>query len=163
MPKFVTLCSPHVRMATPSPAGPPGGPLQLHHPAYVAAVGAMNRRRKQLSNSSALAGVIIFSMVLFILSFATAASWVLAANLGIRKKQGFGNVAIFAACLTAVTIALAVVFGFTTKEWNLDIPVDTTSLLSNLDLSLANHGNYDRNVPIEAAVAASTPRPFSFD
>jgi hypothetical protein len=148
---------------SPSPAEGPSLQGKNGSIEYSKALGALNRRRKQLTNNGALAGVIIFSMVLFILSFATAASWVLSANLGLRHKEGFPKVAIFSACLTVVTIGLAVVFGFTTKEWNLDIPVDTASLLNNLDLSLTKRdGLSNGNITVLPA-SAYTPGPFSLD
>jgi hypothetical protein len=131
----------------------------LDEPKYESAIGAFSRRQKVLTNTWTLVGVVVFSVVLFILSFSTAASVVVTANLGFRGKDGYKKVAIFSACLFVLTVVLAIVFALTTKEWNLEIPLDTTALLSNLNLSIARRQTNDGkiNVPL----ASVTPPPFS--
>jgi hypothetical protein len=131
----------------------------LDEPKYESAIGAFSRRQKALTNNWTLVGVVVFSVILFILSFSTAASVVVAANLGFRGKDGYKKIAIFSACLFVLTVVLAIVFALTTKEWNLEVPLDTTTLLSNLNLSIARRQTSDGkiNLPVDSII----PPPFS--
>lgn len=84
------------------------------------------------------AAVIVLSVLIFILSFASASAWILTAQQRILGQPKWKAFIIMAGTLTALTLggALAFGFGFGTTSSSVRIPLDASSLLDNLNVGL---------------------------
>lgn len=86
-----------------------------------------------------LAGILVSSVILFILAFAAAASWVVFAEHGIQAmyattpREAFNtkSFAILASVLTIVTVVVSLIFGFATRNHKTEIPFDFRTIIKN--------------------------------
>jgi len=116
--------------------------MQAEGPAVADIARALDRKAKEQKKADVnTALIIIFSVLIFILSFATASSWILSAQQIIQKQPQWKMFLYFSAGLTVLTLCAALAFGFGTRNMSTHIPVDSTSLLNNLKLDMGQHGS----------------------
>ena len=84
-----------------------------------------------------MAGLVIGSVVLFMLTFASAGSWLLLVEHAIpsMRTNDTGHAKAFALMsvgLTVVTIGLALAFAFATRDLKVKVPLDFASVIENV-------------------------------
>jgi hypothetical protein len=88
-------------------------------------------------NPSAICLIAFASIMLFILCFFTASSWLLTAKYSIKNAQSRYGMAIVASIATLVTVGAAMGFAVGTRDLQLSVPVDIGAVQSNLNLDLS--------------------------
>ena len=94
-------------------------------------------QKTSTASAARLAGLVIGSVVLFMMTFASAGSWLLLvehAIPSIRTKdtghvKAFGLMAIL---LSVVTIGLALAFAFGTRDLKVKLPLDFATVIKNV-------------------------------
>ena len=87
--------------------------------------------------SAKLAGTVIGTVFLFIFAFSAAGSWVLLVEHAIPaiRNKDIGHVKAFvilATVMTLLTLGLALVFAFATRNMKTKVPLDFATLLKNV-------------------------------
>lgn len=89
------------------------------------------------SSSGRLAGLVIGSVVLFILAFSSAGSWLVLVehaipSIGTKDNWHVKGFAITAVVLTIVTLGLALAFAFATRDLKAEVPLDFATVIKNV-------------------------------
>jgi hypothetical protein len=124
------------------------------------------KQKSSNPNVAELVGIIIASVMIFILAFATASAWVLFAQTWVTlpsktslsipfKSIGacrFYKMLCIALGLLLFTLLVSILFGVLTSKWKAQVPIDVSSMISNVKLGSRPDTVIVENEPIESTI-----------